>query len=227
MSVIAAATKPAEKARFLTSTIGQKTVMATTGVVLFGFVVVHMLGNLQVYIGATKLNAYAETLRSTPALLWTTRVVLLVSVLAHAIFGMRLTRLRSEARPVGYRMKKNVKSSVSSRTMAVSGLLIFFFVVYHLLHLTLGTAHPSFDEANVYGNVVTGFRVVPAALAYIVAMVGLGVHLHHGVWSMFQSVGVGHPRWNAAVRRVASLAAAGIALANVSIPVAVLTGLIH
>jgi len=226
MNAMAAEAKQGKQAQFFQSTIGQKAVMAVTGVVLFGFVFVHMLGNLQVYVGATKLNAYGEMLKATPALLWTARVVLLGAILSHAMVGLKLSRLKAAARPVQYQMKTNVQSSVSSRTMLVSGVLIFSFVIYHLLHFTLGPAHPSFSPTDVYQNVVSGFRVVPASIAYIVAMIGLGVHLNHGVWSMFQSVGVGHPRWSAVIRRVASLAATAIALANVSIPVAVLTGLI-
>lgn len=226
MSATAAEAKPGQASQIYLATIGQKALMSVTGVVLFGFVIAHMLGNLQVYLGRAKLNAYGELLHSSPALLWTARIVLLVAVLLHAVLGLRLARLRGTARPSRYAVKKNIGSTTSSRTMVWSGLLIFFFVVYHLLHFTLGSAHPNFIPGDVYHNVVAGFRVVPASIAYIVAMVGLGFHLNHGAWSMFQSLGISHPRYTPMLRRFASIAATLIVLANISMPVAVLSGLV-
>lgn len=226
MSATVAEAKPGRTAQFYESRIGQKMLMAVTGIVLFGFVIGHMIGNLQVYLGRAKLNAYAEMLQSSPGLLWTARIVLLVSVTLHAILGIRLARLRGTARPIAYQVKTNVKSTVSARTMVVSGLLIFAFVVYHLLHFTIGSAHPDFIEGDVYHNVVVGFRVVPAAIAYIVAMVGLGVHLNHGAWSMFQTMGIGHPRYAAGLKRFAAIAATLLVLGNASMPIAILAGLV-
>jgi succinate dehydrogenase / fumarate reductase cytochrome b subunit len=200
--------------------------MSLTGVVLFGFVIVHLLGNLQLYLGPAKLNAYGALLQSSQAVVWTVRIVLLVSVSLHAVLGLRLARLRGEARPTRYAVKKSVGSTAASRTMVWSGLLIFGFVVYHLLHLTVGSAHPEFVAGDVYHNVVTGFRVVPAAIAYVVAMWGLGFHLYHGAWSMFQSLGLHHPRYTPLLRRFGAIAATLIVLGNSSMPLAVLSGLV-
>jgi succinate dehydrogenase / fumarate reductase cytochrome b subunit len=211
---------------FLQATIGKKVTMAVTGIVLFGFVVAHMLGNLQIYQGRAHMNAYAQFLHSKPALLWAARLVLLISLGLHVAFGVYLSKRSSDARPIRYRMTKATQASLSSRTMLWSGGLIFFFVVYHLLHLTLGVVHPSYDATDVYANVVRGFRVAPAAAAYIVAMLGLGLHLNHGAWSLLQTLGVNHPRYTPTLRRLASVAATVLVLGNVSIPVAILTGLV-
>jgi succinate dehydrogenase / fumarate reductase cytochrome b subunit len=229
MSATVADAKSSRLTNFTATTIGQKATMAVTGLVLFAFVVVHMLGNLQVYLGPTQLNHYGELLQSSALVLWGARITLLLTIGTHAILGMRLTRMSRAARPTPYKVKESVKSTLSSRTMMFSGLLIFFFVVYHLLHFTVGASavHGSFVKGDVYHNVITGFKVVPASLAYIVAMLGLGLHLNHGVWSLFSSLGVSHPRYSNALRRVASLAATLLVLGNVSIPLAVLTGLLH
>ncbi|MFO0760226.1 MAG: succinate dehydrogenase cytochrome b subunit [Byssovorax sp.] len=229
MSATAADAKPSRLTSFTATTIGQKATMAVTGIVLFGFVVVHMLGNLQVYLGPTKLNHYGELLQSSALVLWGARITLLLAVTSHAVLGMRLARMSRAARPTPYKMKTSVGSTTSSRTMVVSGLLIFFFVIYHLLHFTIGASgvHPSFIHGDVYHNVIEGFKVVPASIAYIIAMLGLGLHLNHGVWSLFQSLGVSHPRYSLILRRVASTAATLLVLGNVSIPLAVLTGVVH
>lgn len=200
--------------------------MAASGFVLFGFVVVHALGNLQVYMGATRLNAYAELLRAMPVLLWATRLVLILAVGTHAFLGIRLAREDAASRPVRYATRTRFRATSSSRTMLWSGLLIFAFVVYHLLHLTVGVAHPSFEPGNVYHNVIVGLRVVPASMAYVVAMVALGVHLNHGLWSMLQSVGASPPGLTMLLRRTATLIATLIVLANMSIPAAILAGLV-
>lgn len=226
MSATVAEAKAGRLTNITASTIGQKATMAVTGIVLFGFVLVHMIGNLQVYLGAAKLNAYGELLQSSKPILWGARITLLLAVSVHAFLGLRLARLSSAARPTPYRMKTNASSTTGSRTMVWSGILIFFFVIYHLLHFTIGSAHPSFIHGDVYHNVIAGFRVVPASIAYIIAMFGLGFHLHHGVWSIFQSLGGSHPRYSNVLRRVAALAAVVLVLGNISIPIAVLTGVI-
>jgi succinate dehydrogenase / fumarate reductase cytochrome b subunit len=177
------------------SNIGRKVLMAITGAVLFGYVLVHMIGNLQVYLGPTRLNGYALALKSSPGLLWTVRAVLLASVIVHAAAGITLYLAKRRARPIPYVKRENIQASFASRTMLWSGVVILVFVGYHLLHLTTGTVHPQFREGDVYENVVTGFRVIPASIAYIIAMVSLGFHLQHGLYSMFGSVGVTHPRY--------------------------------
>ena len=210
--------------QFYEAPIGKKVVMAATGVILFGFVLGHMAGNLQIFLGREKFDAYAELLQHTPALLWGVRTVLLVSVILHITASIQLTRLKQRARPIGYRKKAAVDSSYASRTMMWSGPIIAAFIVYHLLHFTLGTVHPNFQEGHVYDNVLAGFRVLPVSIAYIVAMVLLGMHLNHGLWSMFQSLGVGNPRYSAGLRRFAHIFSILVVLGFISIPIAVMAG---
>lgn len=214
--------------RFWQTTVGKKAVMAVTGVILFGFVVGHLLGNLQIYEGPEKLNHYAATLRSLPALLWGTRFVLLISVILHIWSSFQLWLLQREARPVGYVKKANINSTYASRVMYWSGPIILAFIIFHLLNLTFGTVHPGgpFDPHDVYSNVVTGFQSWPVSLFYIIAMVMLCYHLYHGLWSMFQTLGVSHPVYTPWIRGFAKVFAILIAVGNISIPVAVLAGFI-
>ena len=160
--------------------------MAVTGAILFGFVLAHMAGNFTVYLGPEAMNGYAVFLRQFlhGAGLWIARAVLLLAVILHIWSATSLTLSSRAARPVGYRERRWAESTYASRNMRWSGVIIFFFVIYHLLHFTFGTVHPSFVEGDVYHNFVTGFQSVPVSLAYIVAMI-LWVYLRHGVWSMF------------------------------------------
>ena len=224
MTATAIDNKVSQALHFYEAPIGKKVVMALTGAVLFGFVLGHMAGNLQFFLGRAVFDNYAASLRKVPALLWGIRALLLISVILHIVAAIQLTALQQKARPVGYKKKAAVDSSYASRTMMWSGPILAAFIVYHLLHFTLGTVHPSFEEGRVYDNVVAGFRVVPVAIAYIVAMVMLGMHLNHGVWSMFQSLGVGHPRYSTALRRAANIFSVLVVLGFISIPIAVLAG---
>jgi succinate dehydrogenase / fumarate reductase cytochrome b subunit len=212
--------------RFWQTTVGKKAVMAVTGFVLFGFVSGHLLGNLQVFLGPEKLNDYAKLLHYEPALLWMVRLALLSCVVLHVWAAFQLWLLQLDARPVKYVRKVNLNSSYASRTMIWSGPIIAAFVIFHLLHFTLGTVHPHFDPDNVYNNVVLGFQQVPVSVSYIIAMCLLCLHLYHGVWSMFQSVGVNHPVYTPWLKRFAAVFAFLIALGNISIPVAVLAGFV-
>ncbi len=213
--------------RFYESTIGKKAVMAGTGLVLFGFLIAHMLGNLQVFLGREVMNHYAETLHGNPPLLWTARLILLVSVALHIWASVQLAMLKKEARPVRYVKPGNVQASYASRTMMWSGPIIAAFVIFHLLHLTTGTVHPDFEELNAYDNVVNGFRVIPAAIAYVVAMILAGFHLSHGIWSMFQSVGFSHPRYTPMIKKFAAVFSWILIAGFLSVPIAVLTGLVR
>jgi len=212
---------------FLGSSIGRKLVMAVTGIVLFGFVVGHMLGNLQVYLGPHALNAYAESLRKVPALLWGVRLLLLVSVALHIWAATSLTLDNRRARPRGYRARRYQEATYASRTMVWSGPILALFVAYHLAHLTFGTAHPSFQPGDVYHNFVTGFQSVPVSLFYIAAMLALGLHLYHGVWSMLQTIGLSHPRYNRLRHAFATLLTLVVVAGNISFPLAVLAGFVH
>jgi succinate dehydrogenase / fumarate reductase, cytochrome b subunit len=216
-------------AGFLASSIGKKVVMAVTGIILFGFVVGHMLGNLQVYLGPTALNHYAETLRAVPALLWAVRAVLAASAALHVWAAASLTRMNLQARPIGYRQRQNRESTVASRTMRWSGILLLVFIVYHLMHFTFGTpgVHPSFVRGDVYHNFVTGLRVAPVAAFYLAATLALGFHMYHGVWSMLQTLGLSHPRYDHLRHRFAAAITAVVVAGNLSFPIAVLARVIR
>lgn len=219
----------AQAISFYRSTVGKKTVMAVTGVIGFGFVIAHMLGNLQFYLGPDVLNEYSAALRRNPALLLGARLTLLGVVIAHVIAATQLTMQNSQARPNGYRVWTPRKSTYASRTMKYTGPILALFIVYHLLHLTYGTVHPNFKHGpgnvpDTYHNVVAGFSFIPASLVYIAAMAFLGFHLSHGIWSMFQSIGWNHPRYTPIVRKLSTIIAVLIVLGNISIPIAVMLG---
>lgn len=208
------------------STVGKKALMAVTGLVLFLYVLFHMLGNLQVYAGAAMIDRYAAFLHAAPALLWFVRVILLAALAVHVVAGIQLWFRAHAARPVGYETYRPDNSSAASRTMIWSGILIFAFVVYHLLDLTVGVVHPQFVEGEVFHNVLVSFGQVTGVLVYLIAMVGLGFHLWHGTYSMFRSVGMLGSRLSPTVQRVAAAAAVIITLGFASIPIAVIVGLV-
>ena len=214
-------------ARFYDSSIGKKAVMAVTGLVLFGFLILHMLGNLQVFLGREVMNHYAETLHGNPGLLWVARVVLLVSVVLHTWAAIQLTAVKAAARPVAYVKPGNVQGSTGSRTMMLSGPVIALFVIGHLLHFTTGTIHPQFVELHAYENVVNGFANPIAAGLYIVAMILVGFHLSHGIWSMFQSIGFSHPRYTPLIRKFAGVFSWILIAGFISVPIAVLAGIVR
>ena len=218
---------PAVADRFYTSTIGKKAVMAVSGAVLFLFVIGHLIGNLQIYEGPEKLNSYSVFLHSMPALLWAIRILLLVMVTLHIWSSIQLALRNLEARPAGYVKWKATESTYAARTMYWSGPIILAFVIYHLLDLTFGKANPHYVAGDVYGNVIASFRVIPVSAFYIFAMLLLGMHLYHGLWSMFQSLGYSHPRYTPLLKRTAAIVAVLIAAGNISIPVAVMAGFIR
>ena len=209
--------------RMLNSSIGLKIMMALTGVILSGFVLVHMLGNLQVYQGAEALDAYGKLLRKEPALLWTFRLVLLAAVGLHIWAYIALTRKNLQARPLAYQARKYKESSFASRSMTITGPLILAFIIYHILHLTTGTVHPDFQEGAVYHNLVVGLRGIVGVI-YVVAMIMLAFHLWHGVWSMFQTLGAPEGRYRSLGRRFATIFTILVTLGFATVPLAVLTG---
>jgi succinate dehydrogenase / fumarate reductase cytochrome b subunit len=214
-------------ARFYDSTIGKKVIMALTGAVLFGYLIAHMLGNLQVFLGREVMNHYAETLHGNFPLLWGVRIVVLVSVLLHAWAAVQLTAVKAAARPVGYIKPANVQGTTGSRTMMLSGPVIALFVIGHLLHLTTGTIHPQFVELHAYENVVNGFSNPIASALYIVAMILVGFHLSHGIWSMFQSVGFSHPRYTPLIKKFSGIFAWVLIAGFIAVPISVLAGLVR
>jgi succinate dehydrogenase / fumarate reductase cytochrome b subunit len=213
--------------RFWRSTIGKKIVMAATGVLLVGFIVGHAMGNLIVFRGPEAFNAYAAFLKGNISLLWTARAGLLAAVVLHIIAAYQLTRLQQRARPVGYQHRDPQVSTLAARTIRWGGALLFVFIIYHLLHFTTGTVHPSFSHVDAYSNVLIGFRVWWVALFYLVAMVALGLHLYHGVWSSIRTLGLARPTYQPLKRRAALVIALAVSLAFVAIVMAVALGMVR
>jgi len=221
----------ARAARLYDAPVGKKAVMALTGVVLFGFVLGHMAGNLQIFLppgadGKYALDAYGEALHNNVPLLWGARTVLLLSVIGHIVSAIQLAQLKNAARPTPYVRHTPIVSTYASRTMYWSGPILLAFIIYHLLHFTTGQAHPDFRYLHVHENVVKGFSVWYVSLFYIVAMAMLCMHLYHGVWSMFQSLGFSHPRYSPKLKLAAKAFAGLVAAGNISIPLSVLLGLV-
>ena len=207
--------------------------MAVTGLLLFGWIVGHMTGNLKVFQGAEKFNAYAEFLREMGAplfpesgVLWLVRGALTLALVIHVWSATSLTLINRRARDKDYETRKSVQLDYAARTMRWSGYLIAFYIIYHLMHLTWGNVHHDFVAGNPYANLVSGFQVLPVALIYIAANLLLGMHLYHGLWSMFQSLGLNHPTYNLWRRYFAVTFAVVVCLGFISVPVAVLTGLV-
>ncbi len=212
---------------FYGSTVGKKVLMAITGIILFAYVVGHMLGNLQIYIGEEQINEYAEFLHSSVALLWTARLVLLFCVGVHIVAAVQLWLRNRASRPVKYKIFNPPEVDYAARTMVWSGPIIALFVVYHILHFTTGHAHPDYQHVKPFHNVITAFGDPIVAGIYIVANVLLAFHLYHGVWSFFQTLGWDHPKYGPWRRHFSLLMAVIIGAGNVSIPLAVLTGVLH
>jgi succinate dehydrogenase / fumarate reductase cytochrome b subunit len=218
--------------RFYEAPIGKKVVMALTGVILFGYVVAHLLGNLQIFAGPDQINIYAAFLHNpaNAVLLWFARGALLVAVILHVVASLQLWKLKRDARPVAYIKKDDPAANYASRTMMWSGPIVAAFVIFHVLHLTAGAVVPLQEigpnAPNVRANVIAGFSNPAISAFYIVAMILLCMHLYHGLWSMFQSVGFSHPRYTPKLKKGAAIFAILIAIGNCSIPIAVMAGLV-
>lgn len=219
--------------------VGKKYVMAITGLLLLGFVVVHMIGNLKLYQGETTAGVYAmdtyaiwlkELLYPAApksAVLWLFRVGLIVAVLLHIHAAYGLTIMNRKARSVRYQSSRDYEiANFASRTMRWTGIIVALFVVWHLADFTFGWVNPDFVQGEVHRSVVASFNQVPVAIFYIVANIALGIHLFHGIWSLFQSMGWNNPRFNAWRRPLATGIATVIVVGNVSFPIAVLAGVI-
>ncbi len=218
-------------ARFWEAPIGKKAVMAVTGLILFGYVVGHLLGNLQIYSADhQQINRYAAFLHNPANVipLWVIRVALLAAVILHIVAAVQLWLQNRAARPLSYKKKADVPTSYAARTMRWSGVIVGAFIVFHILHLTVGSVLPireiAANQPDVRYNVITGFQNPWVSGFYILAMILLCMHLYHGLWSMFQSMGFSHPRYTPLLQKGAALVAILIAIGNISIPIAVLTG---
>jgi succinate dehydrogenase / fumarate reductase cytochrome b subunit len=220
---------------FYRSAVGKKWVMALTGIMLMGFVFVHMVGNLKVFLGAEDYNHYGEWLRSilVPALprtvfLWILRIGLVLAFAFHIHAAASLTLMNRRARAEGgYLSPRDYQAAnAASRSMRLTGIVIGLFVIFHLFDLSWGQANPDFVRGDVYRNLVASLDRPVVALIYIVANLALGIHLFHGSWSLFQSLGLNNPRWNSWRRSFAVAFAAVVTVGNLSIPIAVQTGII-
>lgn len=205
--------------------------MAASGVILFAFVVGHMLGNLKVFQGPAHFNAYAEGLRLVGApffsrgeLLWLVRIVLLASVAVHIWAAWEVTRASWAARPVGYRRLAAVETTYAARTMRVGAVLIVLYVVYHLLDLTFGPANPAFAPGDAYGNLIASLSRPAVAAFYIVANAFVGLHVYHGLWSAGQTLGLHRPPTDRLRHAFAGAVAGALTLGYLVVPVAVLAG---
>ena len=219
--------------RFYEAPIRKKVVMAVTGVILFGYVVGHLIGNLQIYsANHDQINHYAAFLHNPANLipLWVIRAFLLGAVVLHVTASIQLWLLKRAARPIAYVKKDDVPASYAARTMLWSGPIVGAFIVFHILHLTVGAVLPISEiapnEPNVRANVINGFLNPYVSGFYILAMILLCLHLYHGLWSMFQSVGFSHPRYTPMIQKGAAIVAILIAIGNCSIPIAVMAGIL-
>lgn len=219
---------------FYRSAVGKKYVMAITGVIMMGFVFAHMVGNLKLYFGAGEMNHYGEFLRvlAYPLLprsgaLWILRLALIVSLILHVHATYSLTMMNRRSRPTKYQSDRDyIAATFAARSMRWTGIIVLLFLIFHLLDLTFGPANPEFQHALPYENTVASFQRPLVAIFYILANLALGVHLYHGAWSLFQSMGWNRRRFNA-WRRYFATAFAGIIVAgNVSFPLAVMTGVL-
>ena len=209
------------------STLGKKVLMAVTGIILFLYLVGHMLGNLQIFLGPDQIDRYAHLLHASPVFLWGVRLALLFCLGVHVVAAVQVWLQSRRARPVKYKVYNPPGVDYAARTMVWSGPIIFAFIVYHLLHLTVGSVHPDYAHLGPYHNVIVGFQQTPVAIAYIVALLLLGFHLYHGLWSLFQTLGVDHARYRGWRRPLAVGLTAVITAGFLSVPLAVMTGVLH
>jgi len=231
MSTVA---QPIQRAvRFYEAAIGKKVVMAITGLILFGYVVGHLIGNLQIYSSdPNQINRYAAFLHNPANVvpLWAIRAFLLGAVILHITASIQLWILNRAARPVGYKKKDDAATSYAARTMLWSGPIVAAFIVFHVLHLTVGAVLPIHDIAenqpDVRYNVVTGFQNYWVSGFYIFAMILLCMHLSHGLWSLVQSLGFSHPKYTPMIRKASTIIAVLIGIGNCSIPIAVMAGIL-
>lgn len=220
---------------FYSTAVGKKWVMALTGVGLMGFVFAHMIGNLKMYLGREDFDAYAHSLREllhpimpNHVVLWALRLGLIAMGVFHVHAAYTLTRMNHRSRPVKYQSPRDyIAVSFASRTMRWTGVITLLYIVFHLADLTWGWANPDFVRGAAYDNLVASFERWPVAILYVVCNLALGIHLFHGGWSMFQSLGLNSPRYNGARRAFAAAFAGIVTVANVAFPIMVLAGVVH
>ena len=210
------------------SSVGKKIVMAVTGLIWVAYLITHMLANLLVFQGPVKINAYSAFLHGTGGALWAARLVLIAALIFHVVAAIQLTGRRQEARPTGYAAGRSPQVSTwASRSIRWGGALILAFLVYHILHFTVGTAHPDFIEGDPYHNVAAGFRNPAVVILYLIAMGAVGLHLYHGIWSSGRSLGMSTPSPRPLRRTVALGLALLVWLGFTAIPIVVYAGVVR
>jgi succinate dehydrogenase / fumarate reductase cytochrome b subunit len=216
---------------FYSTSIGKKTVMAVSGLIGVGFLLGHMSGHLLTFKGAAAYNAYAHFLQGLGGLLYFARFTLLAAVVLHAHAAFSLWSLNNQARPRAYYQRKDLATNYAALTMRYGGVIVLLFLVYHIAHFTLGVTTAidgvPFDPENAYNNLVLSFQNPIIAGSYIVAMIALGMHIYHGIWSLTQSLGLDHPKYNALRQRASMLGSAIITVGFIIVPVSVLTGVLQ
>lgn len=223
--------------RFYQSTVGKKIIMAITGLMMIGFVIGHMLGNLKVFLGfendgvhaldhyAAHLEQIGEDILGHGNFLWLARIGLILAVVLHVMSAVSLTLRNRQARNNPYAVKKHSSATWASLTMSVGGTVLLGFIIFHILHFTTGTVHTyGFVDGHVYANVYNAFQHGWVCAVYIIAMIALSFHLYHGTWSVFQTLGIESRGWNCGLRTAAKLIAVIVAIGFLSIPVAFLSG---
>ena len=214
--------------KFWESSVGKKIVMGATGVILVGFVIGHMSGNLQFFMGADRYNAYAKLLKhDIIEITWIVRITLLLSVILHVMAAYQLTMRNRAARPDDYAMRESQSSTYASMTMRWGGIYLFAFLIYHIGHFTVGVFHPAFSETGAWGNVAIGFKSIPVAGFYLGAMAFLAMHLYHGVWACMRTLGLARPSENPLHRRAALVIAIVVATGFSLLPLSVVLGIVR
>lgn len=216
------------------TSIGKKVLVAATGLIGLGFVFGHMVGNLKVFLGPSHIDEYGEFLRDVgepmfprSSILWGVRIVLITAVVLHIVLTVQLAMQSRRARPDRYDTTRTVDATYASRTMRWGGLTIVGFLVFHLADFTWGTVNPGFERGAVYRNVVAGFERPLVTIAYIAAMVALCMHVYHGTWSVTQTLGIRTERSDRVIRRTALTLAAVLFVGFVSVPLAVMAGIVE
>ncbi len=219
---------------YVSCSVGHKAIMAVTGLLMFGYVVGHLAGNLQIFIGQGQINAYAQFLKDVPALTYSARVVLLAALILHVWNGVRLYLQNKASRPVTYVHQGTVQATLSSRTMFWTGLGVFLFVVYHLLHFTFVVTNPSYaglhdalGRHDVYSMIILGFKNWIISTVYLVAVFFVCYHLSHGLESLMQTLGLNNARLRPVLRGLSVTIATLIFIGYAGIPVAVLTNILR
>lgn len=213
---------------FWRSTIGKKAVMAVTGLIGIGFVIGHMAGNLLVFQGAEAIDAYAVSLRELGGgvALWVVRIVLIAAVVLHVTAAWQLTRRKQTSRPRGYEKMEPQVSTWASRTIRIGGVLLLVWLVFHILHFTIGTVHPDYVHLRPFHNLTTAFRNPLIVAFYLLAMLFLGLHLYHGAWSSMRTLGIFKGSAQPLQRRIPTILAIVLALGFSAVPLAILFGFI-